>query len=150
MSGGTQRRGVSTENTHLFLEARGPGAGETRRFFFPYIWDEADAETMYQALRSATTRRTGRSVTGRRVLRLQYVELGRAFTSIVGRPDDRTDETVLAIFEVVDRTAYLVCTRTHGVGERHPIAVDAGAILEVEDFESTRAAAPLAVKARTP
>lgn len=144
MSAGTQGRGISTENAHLFLEARGPSERETRRFFFPYIWDEADAETMYQALRSATTRRTGRSVSERRVLRLHYVESGRAFTSIVGRPDDRTGETVLAIFEVLDRTAYLVCTRTHGVGERHPIAVDAGAILEVEDFECAAAAPPVA------
>jgi hypothetical protein len=144
VSAGTQGRGISTDSAHLFLEARGPAGRGTRRFFFPYIWDDADAETMYQALRSATTRRTGRSVTERRVLRLQYVETGRAFTSIVGRPDDRTDETVLAIFEVLDRSAYLVCTRTHGVGDRHPIAVDAGAILEVEDFECTGAPTPIA------
>jgi acyl-CoA synthetase (AMP-forming)/AMP-acid ligase II len=105
------------------------------QFFVPYAGHPCDVEALYQALRSAIERRTGIVVGCRRVERLYYRHAGHAYSSIVGRPDRRAGETVVAILEDEGHGSYLVCTRTHGIGSEKPILVGEAAVIQIEDFE---------------
>jgi hypothetical protein len=103
-----------------------------RRFFVPYAPGVGDDESVYHVIRSAVRRRTGRAPGERRVRRVAYTRDGRTCQSVVGEPEGRTGETILAIFECAG--AYLVCTRTHGLVGGPPVHVDGAVVVEAEDF----------------
>jgi hypothetical protein len=101
-------------------------------FFVPYAAVAGDSESVYHVIRSAVGRRTGRSPGLRRVRRLTYTRDGRRCQSVVGEHDERSGETVLAIFEC--EGAYLVCSRTQGLVGGPPVVVEPADLLDVEDF----------------
>jgi len=103
------------------------------RFFVPGAKDDAEAESVYKAIRKHAVETTGHGVTDRRIYHMSWKHGGVLYESTVGKPDPRLREEVVAILE--GAVTYLVCTNSRGVIRGEPMYVGKEEAYIVSDFE---------------
>ena len=103
------------------------------KFFIPHAKDAAEAESVYESIRSVAIESSPYRVVNRRIYRMRWRHEGTTYTSTVGEQDVRLGEEVFAI---LDATAvYLVCTPNRGVFRGDAMLVGKDEALIVEEFD---------------
>jgi len=107
------------------------------RFFIPEARDEAQAESVYEAIRKFNAKEMEATLSPRRIYRVYGVHDGKPFTATVGEPFERLGDVVIAILLDTSRNCYYVCTANRGVVRDMPYLSGSNEVLheDVEDFE---------------
>lgn len=105
------------------------------KFFLPHATDEAQAESVYDAVRKFLTQEMGAECSPRRIRLLEYVHDGKHYRAEVGQVHSMNKEPVIAILYEPFRRLYHICTPNRGVVRGGSIMAGESSVHHAEDFD---------------
>lgn len=105
------------------------------KFFIPAANDDAQAESVYEAIRKFNSEQMGATIGPQRIYSVTGVHDGKPFKATVGEIFERLGEVVVAIILDTKRNCYLICTANRGVARGGPYLSGANEIKSIEYFD---------------
>src|SRR5688572_8885830 len=105
------------------------------KFFIPAAQDEAQAESVYGAIKLFLSEQLGAEFADERIHSIRYTHEGRTYDDVVGRPNSRNGEPVIAILYEPARSLYHVCTENRGVARGQSILVGGHTVESLVRFD---------------